>query len=218
VQNLGNTCFLNATLQALPYALPLSTYSYMIPRVLSKDDNDSNTNTNPSFWGSHGNNVTEVRKVARDRERKSSKKTQTMLGRLFKFAHGGVNGEGKRNGGSKKPLQPLGFVKHAQKICSGFQGIGSQEDAHEYLVALLSGLVDDLSGCDRKKPPPSLLNVPRQDLNGVQTSKLKCPRCQVSEIERSEQLERTSASEARGSYELPSSLRSPRLAQLGFEL
>ena len=118
--NLGNTCFLNATLQCLAYLPPFCQTLIAISKNKIGHDHNGGKRMAPQ-----------------------GKKITSSLCNLFLQAHGFNNNSSK--GG---PFAPKKVVSHLSNIgsCGSRNGykfhLGRQEDAHEFLVHLLDAMND----------------------------------------------------------------------------
>jgi ubiquitin C-terminal hydrolase len=118
--NLGNTCFLNATLQCLTYLPPFCQTLIAISN--NKIGNEHNGGKRKTPQG---------------------KKITSSLCNLFLQAHG-LNNNSSKGG----PFAPKKVVSHLSNIgsCGSRNGykfrLGRQEDAHEFLVHLLDAMND----------------------------------------------------------------------------
>ena len=119
--NLGNTCFLNATLQCLAYLPPLC-------QTLVDLSN------NKTCYDQNGGK----------RKMPQGQRITSSLCNLFQQAHSLKNGSSKTGG----PFAPKKVVSHLPNIgsCGSRNGskfrLGRQEDAHEFLVHLLDSIND----------------------------------------------------------------------------
>jgi len=125
LQNLGNTCFLNAALQALAHT-PLLTQFFLQGQFI-RDLNAANP------LGTGGILATTF---------------ANLLQQLYR-----QEGEGKGTSKSKDALAPEEFYSALCRLCPlvGEQR-GAQQDAHEVLAFLLDALHEDLNRA-REKPP-----------------------------------------------------------------
>jgi hypothetical protein len=121
--NLGNTCFLNATLQCLAY---LPTFSQTLMSL-------------PATTAARG--TINGRKPTNKGQRMTA-----MLGSLFRQVHGLTSSTG--GGESQHAISPRGIVKAVPTLGTGGSRSGykfrpgQQEDAHELLVHLLDAMQD----------------------------------------------------------------------------
>ena len=117
--NLGNTCFLNATLQCLAYLPPFCQSLIKLSEAKAKLENGNHQKQN------QGQRITSI------------------LCSLFQRVHG-LNGNSFREGA----IAPKGIVRALPSLGSvgsrnGYQfHAGRQEDAHEFLVHLLDTMHD----------------------------------------------------------------------------
>ena len=123
--NLGNTCFLNSTLQCLVY---LPTFCQCVAMLPNQNQlNGSN--------GGNGNNAGKKKKS------NSGLQMTVFLRNLIRRVHG-LDGEAKH-----APLAPKAIVRSISSLGGGsHRGYkfrpGRQEDAHEFLVHLLGAMND----------------------------------------------------------------------------
>jgi len=116
--NLGNTCFLNSTLQCLAYLPPFSQSLMAMPDHLSTEN---------------------FQKMSQ------GKKITLMLRSLFQRAHGS---DGQSQNNHVGAIAPRSLVKAVPSLGSygnrnGYKfRTGRQEDAHEFLVHLLDAMHD----------------------------------------------------------------------------
>lgn len=167
LHNLGNTCFLNATLQCLAYLPPLC--QALITLSNSKIGRDQNGGKKKIPQG---------------------QKITSSLCNVFQQAHGLSNGS--KAGG---PFAPKKVVGHLSNIgtCGSRNGykfrLGRQEDAHEFLVHLLdaindgelraAGINQNVSGW-RDRLPVSRLDETtfvHRIFGGYFRSQIRCRRC-----------------------------------------
>ena len=115
--NLGNTCFLNATVQCLAY---LPTFCQC---MISLPDCRRN-----------------ILCVGNEKSRNGHQKIKTPIRTLLQQIHG--LGNGNNNG----PIAPKGLVRLVSSLGGSGRGYkfrpGRQEDAHEFLIHLLDSLHD----------------------------------------------------------------------------
>ena len=168
LHNLGNTCFLNATLQCLAYLPPLC--QALITLSNSKIGHDQNGGK---------------RKIPQ------GQKITNSLCHVFQQAHYLTNGSSKAGG----PFAPKKVVGHLQNIgsCGSRNGykfrLGRQEDAHEFLVHLLdaindgelraAGINQNVSGWRDRLPVPRLdeTTFVHRIFGGYFRSQIRCRRC-----------------------------------------
>lgn len=118
--NLGNTCFLNATLQCLAYLPTFSQTIMSLPATTAR--------------GTNGRKPTN-----------KGQRMTAMLGSLFRQVHGLTSTGG---GESSHAISPRGIVKAVPTLGTGGSRSGykfrpgQQEDAHELLVHLLDAMQD----------------------------------------------------------------------------
>ena len=168
LHNLGNTCFLNATLQCLAYLPPFSqTLITLSNNKMGRDHNGGK------------------------RKMPQGQKITSSLCNLFQQAHGLNNGSSKSGG----PFAPKRVVGHLPNIgsCGSRNGykfrLGRQEDAHEFLVHLLdaindgelraAGINQNVSGW-RDRLPVSRLDETtfvHRIFGGYFRSQIRCRRC-----------------------------------------
>eukprot|EP00978_Attheya_sp_CCMP212_P016642 scaffold43752_cov51-Attheya_sp.AAC.11 len=176
--NLGNTCFLNATLQCLAY---LPTFGQCIadldPPPNNNNANNTNTNTNTKQKSSKkGNN---------------GQRTTLLLRSLLRKMHNLDEAQASKNnpGGA---IAPRNFVKVIPTL-GGSGGHkfrpGRQEDAHEFLVHLLDAMKDGelgFAGIDQRVSGwRDRLPIPRLDettlihrmFGGYLRSQVCCTNC-----------------------------------------
>jgi len=116
--NLGNTCFLNATLQCLAYLPMFAQTLTSLPT--------------PPAGGINGRKLTKGQRMT------------AMLSALFRQVH---NINGAKTGG-EHAISPHGIVRAVPTLGSGGSRCGykfrpgQQEDAHEFLVHLLDAMQD----------------------------------------------------------------------------
>jgi len=129
--NMGNTCFLNATLQCLAY---LPTFSQSVTRISS------------GLLSSKRN-----KKINQEDRQKlpDGKRIAIMLSSLFRKLHNRETDENGQYKSSSGPIAPKAIVNALSIIGQGVSRkglskfkVGRQEDAHEFLVHLLSILKD----------------------------------------------------------------------------
>lgn len=158
--NLGNTCFLNSTLQCLSY-LPPFCQSIM--------------DMHESFFSESSNRS------------KLSRKVTMLLCRMFRQVHGSTQDSTFAPRGLVKALSSLGSGGGRS---SGYKfRAGRQEDAHEFLVHLLDSMHDGElreAGIDQRKSGwRDRLPIPRLDettfvhriFGGYLRSQVKCTNC-----------------------------------------
>jgi ubiquitin C-terminal hydrolase len=121
LHNLGNTCFMNATLQCLAYVPPLC--QTLIAISTNKPKNGQNGGKQKIYQG---------------------QKITSSLCYLYQQAHGS-NGFSKQGGGAIAPKK-IANALPTIGTCGSRNGykfrLGRQEDAHEFLVHLLDAMND----------------------------------------------------------------------------
>jgi len=166
--NLGNTCFLNATLQCLTYLPTLCQTLITISESKARNGQNGGKKKIPQ-----------------------GQKITSSLCSLFQQAHG-LNNNSSKVGG---PFAPKKIVGHLPNIgsCGSRNGykfrLGRQEDAHEFLVHLLdaindgelraAGINQNISGW-RDRLPGSRLDETtfvHRTFGGYFRSQVRCRRC-----------------------------------------
>jgi ubiquitin carboxyl-terminal hydrolase 36/42 len=124
--NLGNTCFLNATLQCLAY---LPTFGQCIADLDPPPNNTNNTKQKSSKKGNNGQRTTLL--------------LRSLLRKMHNLDEHQKAQASKNNPGGA--IAPRNFVKVIPTL-GGSGGHkfrpGRQEDAHEFLVHLLDAMKD----------------------------------------------------------------------------
>ncbi|KAJ3341211.1 Ubiquitin carboxyl-terminal hydrolase 36 [Gonapodya sp. JEL0774] len=175
--NLGNTCFLNSTLQALVHSPPVGAYLAS---------------------GHHGRTSREAGKCGR-----GGWCVTCELERLVQRMVGAAGGGGQSGGGVTGPLHPRGLVDRLKAglrvlrtedefpICAIYCAViaphfrpGRQEDAHEFLRYLVEGMQKSAAGGENLDINHcSTLNralerfTRKEKLTGGE--RWKCPKCKV---------------------------------------
>eukprot|EP00536_Pseudo-nitzschia_multiseries_P001685 jgi/Psemu1/181565/e_gw1.21.13.1 len=166
--NLGNTCFLNATLQCLTYLPPLCQ------TLIAISENKSRTGQNGG-----------------KKKTPQGQKITSSLCSLFQQAHG-LNNNSFKTGGAFAPKKVVGHLPNIGS-CGSRNGykfrLGRQEDAHEFLVHLLdamndgelraAGINQNISGW-RDRLPVSRLDETtfvHRIFGGYFRSQVRCRRC-----------------------------------------
>ena len=168
LHNLGNTCFMNATLQCLAYIPPLCQTLIAISTNIPK--NGQNGGKQKIYQG---------------------QKITSSLCSLYQQAHGS-NGFSKQGGGAIAPKK-IANALPTIGTCGSRNGykfrLGRQEDAHEFLVHLLdamndgelraAGINQHLSGW-RDRLPVTRLNETtfiHRTFGGYFRSQVRCRKC-----------------------------------------
>ena len=173
--NLGNTCFLNSTLQCLAY-LPPFAQSLM---------------GMPPFRGNSSSQQQQHQQQQQQQKPSQGKKVTLILRNLFRQVHG-TNG---LNDSTVEAISPRAIVKNLPVLSSigsrsGYKfRPGRQEDAHEFLVHLLdamndgelreAGINQNVSGWRDRLPIPRLdeTTFVHRVFGGYQRSQVKCTDC-----------------------------------------
>ena len=172
--NLGNTCFLNSTLQCLAYLPPLCQSLMAMPQAQAHGGNSGKNGTKGGGKVSQGKKVT------------------LMLRSLFHKVHG-TSSSGSNHAGHA--LAPKAIVNAVPSLGSGGSRNGykfrpgRQEDAHEFLVHLLdsmndgelkeSGINQHASGWRDRLPIPRLDETTyiHRIFGGYLRSQVRCTSC-----------------------------------------
>jgi ubiquitin C-terminal hydrolase len=162
--NLGNTCFLNSTLQCLAYLPPFCQSLMDMPSLSSKNGASS------------------------ENQRNQGKRITIILRNLFRQVHGAKN----QTGGAIMPRAIVTAVPllSASGSRTGYKfRPGRQEDAHEFLVHLLdamnhgelreAGINQNSSGWRDRLPIPRLdeTTFVHRVFGGYLRSQVKCTHC-----------------------------------------
>ena len=128
LENLGNTCFLNAALQLLASSPSIASLS----DLFADDDDDGGGNSGHRDGHARG-------RTAKTRTRSNRKRVvYRSIGRFLSGMARGRAARGKRRGAATAP--PSAFIHELRR--AGL-ALGDQNDAHEALVVLLDGLVEE---------------------------------------------------------------------------
>lgn len=122
-RNMGNTCYINSSLQCLSATIPLTDYFLGY-------DYRSEINHNNAL-GTGGKLVTEY----------------AQLMKSMWLGSGNMTNNNNKNGGGtqySKAIEPIAFKRVLEKFASQFQG-NSQHDSQELLSYLLDGIHEDLN-------------------------------------------------------------------------
>ncbi|TFJ82051.1 hypothetical protein NSK_006717 [Nannochloropsis salina CCMP1776] len=168
--NLGNTCFLNATLQCLAYLPPLAQYflskkeEESVPSVLSPGAGQGHRGGGQARGGWLG--------LVRD-----------LIANMHTGpgAGGGDRGDGlARREGGRSPISPKAIVGNLKALNRHFR-VGRQEDAHEFLRHLLDALQNGcLQAARVKSNAPGRLaetTFVHRIFGGYLRSQVRCTQC-----------------------------------------
>jgi ubiquitin C-terminal hydrolase len=185
--NLGNTCFLNSTLQCLAYCPPFCQ------SIMAMPQGDTAVSVSEPIVGSKNKF-----KNKKDKGGNQGKKITLMLGSLFRQVHGTgdtVHSSSHGSFGGNRTISPRSIVQAVPSLgaCSSRNGYkfrpGRQEDAHEFLVHLLDamngGELRDAGINAHKSGWRDRLPVPRLDettfihriFGGYLRSQVRCTAC-----------------------------------------
>jgi ubiquitin carboxyl-terminal hydrolase 8 len=133
LSNLGNTCFLNSSIQCLSATIPLTDYflGYDYKSEINRD----------SLLGTKGKLVTAYAELM-----KTLWLVTVTSGRKSRNGNVAVH----HDGGSYTVIRPLSFKSQLEQFAPQFRGY-SQHDAHELVCFMLDGIHEDLNRI-KKKP------------------------------------------------------------------
>lgn len=187
--NLGNTCFLNSTLQCLAYCPPFCQSLVDMPPA------DATVQSVPIVGSKN------KFKQTKEKGSNQGKKITLMLGSLFRQVHGTDGFDNAKNHttfGGSLPISPRSIVQAVPSLGSassrnGYKFCpGRQEDAHEFFVHLLNsmnegelreaGIHPHKSGWRDRLPVPRLDETTfiHRIFGGYLRSQVRCTACGYS--------------------------------------